>query len=77
MNRFVEAVQPRREFVNLMPFQDGDPQFLLPQWSDQPYVLQGAIQNYGRQDGSSNAEVSLLAATEELEARLAAADKLS
>ena len=69
MNRFVEAVQPRREFVNLMPFQDGDPQFLLPQWSDQPYALQGAIQNYARQDGSSNAEVSLLAAAEELEAR--------
>ena len=69
ISRFVEAVQPRREFVNLMPFQDGDPQFLLPQWSDQPYVLQGAIQNYSRQDGSSNAELSLLSATDKIAAR--------
>jgi outer membrane protein OmpA-like peptidoglycan-associated protein len=69
LGRFVEAVQPRREFVNLLPFQDRPPKFLLSSWSDQPYVLQGAVQNYSRVDGSSNAELALLAATQELENR--------
>jgi len=69
LGRFVEAVQPRREFVNLLPFQDRPPKFLLPDWSDQPYVLQGAVQNYSRVDASSNAELALLAATQELEKR--------
>lgn len=66
LGRFVEAVQPRREFVNLLPFQDVDPKFLLPTWSDDPYVLQGAVQSYGRQDGSSNAELNLLRAADEM-----------
>ena len=37
--RIVEAVQPRREFVNLLPFRD-NPQdkFLLSSWSDSPPV---------------------------------------
>jgi outer membrane protein OmpA-like peptidoglycan-associated protein len=68
LERFVEAVQPGKEFVNLLPFQL-KPKFLLAQWSDQPFVLQGAVQNYNRGDASSNAEVSLLAAAEELRPR--------
>lgn len=69
LGRFVEAVQPRTEFANLMPLQLTDPKFLLEQWSDQPYVLQGAVQNYSRMDGSSNVELALLAATQKLEPR--------
>ena len=47
--RIVEAVQPGREFVNLLPFRD-DPKekFLLSSWSDQPSVLRAGIQNYSR-----------------------------
>lgn len=67
--RFMESVRPRREFVNLLPFQDMSPKFLLSSWSDQAYVLQQTIQNYDRGDGSSNAELSLLTATQELEKR--------
>jgi outer membrane protein OmpA-like peptidoglycan-associated protein len=68
LERFTEAVQPGKEFVNLLPFQS-KPKFLLTTWSDQPYVLQGSVQNYNRMDASSNAEVSLLAAAEELRPR--------
>jgi outer membrane protein OmpA-like peptidoglycan-associated protein len=68
LERFAEAVQPGKEFINLLPFQ-AKPKFLLASWSDQPYVLQGAVQNYNRGDASSNAEVSLLAAVEELRPR--------
>lgn len=68
--RIVEAVQPGREFVNLLPFPD-DPKarFLLSSWTDQASVLRAGIQNYNRQDASSNVEFSLLAATEELAKR--------
>ena len=68
LSGFVETVQTRREFVNLMPFQLR-PKFLLTNWSDQPYVLQGTVQNYNRMDASSDAESSLLAATQELKSR--------
>jgi len=68
LERFVEAVQPGKEFVNLLPFQL-KPTFLLTTWSDQPFVLQGAVQNYNRMDASSNAETSLLEAVGDLRAR--------
>ena len=65
--RIVEAVQPGREFVNLLPFRDNPQEkFLLPSWSDQPSVLRAGIQNYNRADASSDAEFSVLTATEEL-----------
>jgi outer membrane protein OmpA-like peptidoglycan-associated protein len=65
--RIVEAVQPKREFVNLLPFSDdAKPRFLLSSWSDQSSVLRAGIQNYDRGDASSDVETSLLAATEEL-----------
>lgn len=67
--RFTERVQPRREFVNLLPFHDREPRFLVADWTDQPFLLQGALQNYDRTDGSSNAEVSLRSATEALRDR--------
>lgn len=69
LSRFSEAVQPRREFLNLLPLQLVNPKFLMSSWSDQPYAIQGAVQNYNRMDASSNAELGLLAATEALEQR--------
>ncbi|HEV2148889.1 MAG TPA: VWA domain-containing protein [Longimicrobiaceae bacterium] len=67
LSRFVGAVQPGREFVNLLPFQDkATPHFLRREWTDQPYLLQAALNDYDRSDGSSDAERALLAATEEL-----------
>ena len=67
--RFVAAVESGREFVNLLPFQDGGGQLLLAEWSDQPYVLQAALNDYHRKDGSSEAELALLTATRGLEER--------
>jgi len=67
LQRIVESVQPRREFVNLLPFRDNPTEkFLLSSWSDSPPVLKAAIQNYSRGDASSDVEYSLLTATEEL-----------
>jgi hypothetical protein len=67
--RFVASVQADREYVNLLPFQDGGGDFLLEAWTDQPYVLQRAINEYDRKDGSSEAEVALLTATKSLAKR--------
>jgi hypothetical protein len=68
--RFVASVQADREYVNLLPFQDGGGDFLLDEWTDQPYVLQRAINEYDRKDGSSQAEVALLTATRSLAKRV-------
>ena len=62
---FSKDVMPGREFVNLLPFQDA-PEFLLEEWSDQPYELQQALNDYDRDDGSSNAELNLKYATEQM-----------
>jgi len=67
--QFVADVQPGREYVNLLPFRDRGEGFLLEEWSDQPFILQMALQDYDRQDGSSNAEAALLTSTEELAER--------
>ncbi|MGB5514385.1 MAG: VWA domain-containing protein [Thermoanaerobaculia bacterium] len=67
--QFVADVQPGREYVNLLPFRDRGGRFLLEEWSDQPYRLQTALQDYDRMDGSSKAEAALLTATEELAQR--------
>ena len=67
--RFVASVQSGLEFVNLLPFQSGGGDFLLEEWSDQPYALQTAINDYARGDGSSEAETALLTATKGLSKR--------
>jgi len=67
--QFVAKVQPGREYVNLLPFRDHDEGFLLEEWTDQPYILQTALQDYDRVDGSSQAETALLTAVEELAER--------
>ena len=54
---------PGREGVNLLPFGSD---LLLKTWSDEPAVLQQALNDYDRRDGSSNAEETLLKASQEL-----------
>ena len=67
--QFVAGVQADREYVNLLPFRDSDAGFLVEEWTDQPYMLQRALNNYDRKDGSSRAEQALLTATKGLSER--------
>ncbi len=69
LNTFATQVQPSREYVNLLPFQDKAPEMLMEQWSDQPFVIMEALNNYPRNDGSSNAELNLKKSIEALEER--------
>jgi hypothetical protein len=66
MLRFSGAVKPGYEFANLMPFQNGVSEFLLERWSDQPIELQTALNDYDREDASSDAETALLGAARKL-----------
>ena len=63
LSSFIEGVKPGREGVNLLPFGSD---LLLKTWSDEPAVLQQALNDYDRRDGSSNAEETLLKASQEL-----------
>jgi hypothetical protein len=67
LNTFATQVQPSREYVNLLPFQDGAPNMLMEQWSDQPFRIMQALNDYPRNDGSSNAELNLQKSIEALE----------
>ncbi len=60
---YIAGVTPGREVVNLLPFGGS---LLLKTWGEDPTVLQQALNNYDRSDASSNAEETLLKATEEL-----------
>jgi VWA domain-containing protein len=66
LGSFVEGVSPGVEGVNLLPFGGG---LLLPGWSDQPQVLQRALNDDPRRDDSSEAEAALLQAVEALRQR--------
>lgn len=63
IDRYVTDVLPGREQVNILPF---GAQLLLPGWSDQPWVLQGAIAGYPGTATSSDAEGALLASLDAL-----------
>lgn len=63
IDRYVTDVLPGREQVNILPF---GAQLLLPGWSDQPWVLQGAIAGYPGNATSSDAEGALLSSLEAL-----------
>ncbi len=67
MTSFAEQIQPGREYVNLLPFQDKDPDMLLEQWSDQPLSVLEYLNGYPRKYHSSNAELNLKKAVEDLE----------
>ena len=61
---FVREVQPGRETAQLLAFEeDENGVFLLPDWSDDPFELLTALNDYPRTAGSSNAEANLLAST--------------
>ncbi len=67
MRAFAADVQPGREVVTILPF-GYDP--LLDTWQDQPAILEDAVNNWvpGSKD-SSNAEESLLKASQQLATR--------
>jgi Mg-chelatase subunit ChlD len=66
MRTFAGEVQPGREAVMIVPFEDPP---LLPTWEDDPYLLQEAVNNMAGLSASSGAEAGLLAATELLAER--------
>ncbi|MGI8485123.1 MAG: VWA domain-containing protein, partial [Thermomicrobiales bacterium] len=66
LGQYAAAVQPGKEVVNILPYGE---HLLLPQWTDQPYVLQGAIASYPRTAGSSDSEGSMLTAIDALQGR--------
>ncbi|HXH72088.1 MAG TPA: VWA domain-containing protein [Mariprofundaceae bacterium] len=61
--RFADDIRPGLEAVNLLPFKDGRPTPLLPDWTSDPLAVKRAIGSYDRRDESSDAENNLLAAT--------------
>ncbi|MGC4105501.1 MAG: discoidin domain-containing protein [Thermomicrobiales bacterium] len=63
IDRYVTDVLPGREQVNILPFGG---QLLLPDWSDQPWILQGAIAGYPGTATSSDAEGALLTSLDAL-----------
>ena len=66
LGTFAEGVTPGREVVLITPFEEKS---LLPDWSDQPYVLQNAVRAYAIGAGSSSAETALIDASTALSAR--------
>jgi Mg-chelatase subunit ChlD len=57
--RFFDDVQPGREWVNLIPFQQGEVDPLLDSPSDRTLALKLALNDYDRKDSSSDAEPTL------------------
>jgi Mg-chelatase subunit ChlD len=66
LRTFAGGVTPGQEAVLITPFEE---ESLLPDWSDQPYVLQNAVRAYAIGDGSSSAEAALIEASTALSAR--------
>ncbi len=69
LNRFASQIDPRHEAINLQVFSD-QPSFLLEEWSGDRNVVLQTLTNYDREDGSSDAELNLRFATQELGERL-------
>ena len=67
--RFARDLDPEREFVQLLAFDDPKPIWLLPYWSADPTRVQEAINGFDRDASSSNAENGLLTASRALEER--------
>ena len=66
LRTFAGGVTPGHEAVLITPFEE---ESLLPDWSDQPYVLQNAVRAYAIGAGSSSAETALIDASTSLSAR--------
>ncbi len=65
LSRFTQGITPGAEYANFLPFQDS-PRFLLEHWSDQPWHLLRALNDYRAGDRSSRAETNLIAASRAL-----------
>ena len=64
MREFLADVRPGREAITVVPFEEPA---LLPDWEDDPHVLQGAFENHVPQgSGSSGAEAALVDASNRL-----------
>ena len=69
MQAFASGVRAGREEVNLIPFNDPQPETLLENWSGDSAHVSRAIVNSDRRFGSSNAESAMMLATDRLAAR--------
>ena len=67
LDEFARGVAPQTELVNFLPFQEKQFDLLRKEWTDQPFVLAEALNNYDRADSSSYAEGNLHAATKYLQ----------
>lgn len=63
---FATDVDGEREAVQLLAFDDPNPQWLLPFWSSDTAQVQRSIVEFDRSADSSNSETALLAATKAL-----------
>ena len=66
ISSYVSGVSPGIDVANMMVL-GGD--FLLKDWSGEPYILQSALNDYKRGDNSSDAETALIRVTEALAGR--------
>src|SRR5690606_22870520 len=67
---FAQGVDPSREAVQLLAFNEPAPRWLLPYWSSDTERVQRAITEWDRNADSSNSELALLTATRALAGRL-------
>ncbi len=67
--RFARDLDPEREYVQLLAFNDPAPIWLLPYWSADPTRAQQAINDFDRDADSSNSELALLTASRALSQR--------
>lgn len=63
---FALGVDREREAVQLLPYSDPRPRWLLPIWSSDPARVQYALATYDRADGSSDSEGAMLEASRAL-----------
>jgi hypothetical protein len=66
LKAFAADVTPGQEYVNIMPFSR---EFLLKDWSDQPYQIQTALSTYTDQSLSSSSEQTMLTAMSSMTGR--------
>jgi hypothetical protein len=69
MMRYAEGLVPGRDAANLMPFGAG---LLLDDWFGEPHLIQQVLNEYPREESSSEAEQTLARASQALGARAGA-----
>ncbi len=69
LGRFVRDVDPERESVQLLAYDDPAPLWLLPTWSADPVRVAEALNDFDRSADSSDSYTALLAAAQALEQR--------